>query len=150
MKVNLEYESIDMDGETHTSKVLALMEIKKLYYRLVFVEDLSGEGSMTRSIMMLSKEAMRLIRKGEINTDFVFDTTLTHNTSYVTPFGNIPVTLTTETYDFSVSHPEFEEENPMSKEIIPADFSINAYASYYISIDGQAIPMSMKVKVTPA
>ena len=148
MKVNLEYESIDMEGEKSLSKVMAIMEIRESDYRLVFVEDLSGEGNMTRSTMMLSEEGMRIIRKGELNTDFMFGPALVHNTNYATPYGNLPISLITKEFTFSVSHPEFREENPIKSGDVPDGFCISSYAAYDIVLSGQKMSMSMKVRVT--
>ena len=100
MKVNLEYESIDADGEKQLSKVAAIMEVRSDNYKLTFIEDLSGEGKTTRSTMYLSPENMRIIRKGELNTDFMFGPALVHNTNYATPYGNLPVTITTREFSF--------------------------------------------------
>ena len=148
MKVNLEYESIDMDGEKHISSVLAIMEIRDTDYRLVFVEDLSGEGKMTRSTMYLSSDSVRIIREGELKTDFMFARDLVHNTGYATPYGLLPVTLTTKAFDFSVSHPDFKEKNALRSESFPKDFLLSAFVEYDIEMSGQSMPMRIKVVVT--
>lgn len=151
MKVNLEYESVDVTGEKSGSKVSAILEIRETDYKLVFVEDLSGEGRMTRSTMLLSDEGLRLIRKGELNTDFMFGPALVHNTSYQTPYGALPVTLTTEEYEFFISHPFHKEENPFSEKDVPEDFRMVVSAKYSLEIQGQeALPMSICINVTKA
>lgn len=151
MKVFLEYESIDMTGEKSSSKVFAIMEIRDTDYKLVFVEDLSGEGRVTRSTMVLSEDGLRLIRKGELNTDFMFGPALVHNTSYQTPYGAIPVTLVTEDYDFFVSHPFHKEDSPFQEKNVPKDFRLVASAKYALEIEGQeALPMSIRINVTKA
>ena len=148
MKVNLEYESIDADGEKQLSKVAAIMEVRKDNYKLTFIEDLSGEGKTTRSTMYLSPENMRIIRKGELNTDFMFGPALVHNTNYATPYGNLPVTITTKDFSFLPSHPDILGDNMLSDVSLPADFSLNVSTSYDIEMNGAKMPMSMRVRVT--
>ena len=148
MKVNLEYESIDADGEKQLSKVIAIMEIRPEDYKLTFVEDLSGEGKTTRSTMYLSPESMRIIRKGELNTDFMFGPALVHNTNYATPYGNLPVTITTKEFDFFASHPEISGGNMLNGGVLSLDYSLNVSTSYDIEMNGTKMPMSMRVNVT--
>lgn len=148
MKVNLEYESIDADGEKQISRVAAIMDIRLKDYKLSFVEDLSGEGKNTGSTMYLSPESMRIIRKGEVSTDLMFGEHLIHNTNYVTPYGNLPVTVTTKEFNFSVSHLDFRDAKLLKNVDAACDFWIIAYASYDIEMNGVKMPMSMKVRVT--
>ncbi|MBE5944443.1 MAG: DUF1934 domain-containing protein [Lachnospiraceae bacterium] len=149
MKVNLEYESIDGTGEKSSSKVFALMEIRATDYKLVFVEDLSGEGHMTRSTMYISEEGLRIIRQGELNTDFMFGPDLVHNTVYDTPYGRLPVTLTTQDYNFFVSHPFHREDDPFAEVNVPEDFSLVVSTEYMLQVDAQdTMPMSIQVKVS--
>lgn len=148
MKVNLKYESIDSDGEKQLSKVVAVMEIRPENYKLTFVEDLSGEGRTTKSTMYISSDSLRIIRKGELNTDFMFGPSLVHNTNYATPYGNLPVTITTKKFDFSESHLDSRESVPKKSCDFHPDFCLSVSASYDIEMNGAKIPMSIKVSVT--
>lgn len=141
MKVKLEYESIDMDGEKHTSMVTAIMEPGEEGHRFTFMEDLSGEGRLTRSTMLISQDFMRLTRKGELNTEFFFGRDMVHNTGYETPYGVFPITLTTK--EFSL-----EESHVIRGARLPEDYSLNLYTAYNLDINGQQLPMSIRVKVT--
>ena len=62
---------------------------------------MSGEGVLTKTTMYVSPTELRIIRRGELITDFIYGDSLTHNTTYETPFGNIPVTLITESYEYT-------------------------------------------------
>ena len=95
MKVNIEIESVDVSGEIIKTKNFAIMDVREFDFRLTYVEDLSGEGIKTRSTMFVSPEELRIIRKGELNTDFMYGKNVVHNTSYRTPYGAFPVTVTT-------------------------------------------------------
>lgn len=148
MKVNVEYESIDADGEKQISKVAAVMDMRLKDYKISFAEDLSGDGKITGSTMYLSADSMRIIRKGEVNTDFMFGENLIHDTNYFTPYGNLPVTISTKKFKFSVSHPDFQGNMHVKKSDVPRDFWISAYASYDILMNGVKMPMSIKVSVT--
>ena len=133
MKVNLEYESIDADGEKTKAKTMALMDEISTGYKLTFVEDLSGEGRKTRSTMYVSSTGFRLIRQGELNTDFMFGPDLLHNTLYGTPYGTLPVVISTKSFSY----------NGRNEQYI---FTIKV--SYTLQIEGQEpTPMEIAVKV---
>ena len=141
MKVKLEYESGDANGEKHTSVVTAVMKPGKENHRLTFMEDLSGEGNVTRSTMLISMDSMRLIRRGELDTEFFFGRDMVHNTGYKTPCGIFPVTITTREFEVKESH--------MLKEgILPENYSLTLYTTYILGINGEELPMSIKVRVT--
>ncbi len=150
MKVNLEYETIDEDDEKQSSKVMAVMEIRPSDYRLVFVEDLSGDGHPTKSTMFISPSYLRLIRGGELSADYMFSRDLVHNTNLATPYGNFPMSITTTSYEFSASHPELVEANPLRSGDVPEDYLITAMADYKLSLDGRETTMTMKVSITKA
>ena len=71
MKVNIQFESTDTDGAVSVSNISAVMQKRENDYRLVYVEDLSGDGKMTKSIMLLSDTGLRITRTGELRTDFM-------------------------------------------------------------------------------
>ena len=77
MKVRLEFKNTDADGEITTSLVTAMMEIREQDYRLLYAEDLSGDGKLTKSTLTISDEGMRIIRNGELTTDFMYADNMT-------------------------------------------------------------------------
>ncbi|MBE5953343.1 MAG: DUF1934 domain-containing protein [Lachnospiraceae bacterium] len=137
MKVNLEIESMDISGEVIKTKNFAIMDIRDFDFRLTFVEDLSGEGIKTRSTMFVSPEELRIIRKGELNTDFIYGKNMVHNTSYITPYGAFPVTVTTLSY-------KYEFEGDLEDEEI--GFAINVETSYTLQV-GEDEPMKMSIRI---
>lgn len=137
MKVNLEIESMDISGEVIKTKNFAIMDIRDFDFRLTFVEDLSGEGIKTRSTMFVSPEELRIIRKGELNTDFIYGKNMVHNTSYITPYGAFPVTVTTLSY-------KYEFEGDLEDEEI--GFAINVETSYTLQV-GEDEPMKMSIRL---
>ena len=135
MKVNIQLESTDTDGAVSGSNISAVMQKRENDYRLVYVEDLSGDGKMTKSIMLLSDTGLRITRTGELRTDFMYGQSMTHHTSYETPYGRFPVTLETEDYDFKLGGDEF---------------IISAETGYRLIVGGQEpLFMRMKIRVTP-
>lgn len=134
MKVNIRFESTDTDGQVSVSDICAMMQKRENDYRFVYVEDLSGEGKMTKSTMLLSENSLRIIRKGELNTDFMYGKAMIHHTSYETPYGMFPVTLETENYEFMADNEEC---------------IVCAEAGYKLVMDGQEpLFMHMKIYVT--
>lgn len=101
MRVKIIIESTDQDGLKNKSENTAVIFKEKNGYRLTYSEDLSGEGVLTKTTMYVSPTELRIIRRGELITDFIYGESLTHNTTYETPFGNIPVTLITESYEYT-------------------------------------------------
>lgn len=150
MKVNIEFETEDAQGEIMTSQVAAVLEVRRSDYRLVYVENLSGDdkaerGILTRSTMLLSENGMRITRTGELNTDFMYARKMVHNTTYGTPYGTIPVALETEDYHFSVEKGSGEPFDDVDR-ALPEDFLIRAEAVYRLII-GEQEPLNMRIKL---
>lgn len=142
MKVNIEIESVDISGEIIKTKNFAVMDIREFDFRLVYVEDLSGDGHKTRSTLFVSPEELRIIRKGELNTDFMYGKNVVHNTSYITPYGAFPVTVTTQLY-------KYEFEGDIDDDDI--GFAINVSTTYTLQIgDDEPMRMSLKMCITKA
>lgn len=137
MKVNLEIESVDISGEVIKTKNFAIMDIREFDFRLTYVEDLSGEGIKTRSTMFVSPEELRIIRKGELNTDFIYGKNMVHNTNYITPYGAFPVTVKTLSY-------KYEFQGDLEDEDI--GFAINVATDYTLQV-GEDEPMKMSIKL---
>lgn len=137
MKVNIEIESVDISGEVIKTKNFAIMDIREFDYRLVYVEDLSGEGIKTRSTMFVSPEELRIMRKGELNTDFIYGKNMVHNTSYITPYGAFPVTVTTLSYSYEFQGDLEDDE---------IGFAIKVATSYSLQV-GEDEPMKMSIKL---
>ena len=137
MKVNIEIESVDVSGEIIKTKNFAIMDVREFDFRLTYVEDLSGEGIKTRSTMFVSPEELRIIRKGEHNTDFMYGKNVVHNTSYITPYGAFPVTVTTLNYKY-----EFVGDLEDDKK----GFAINVATTYTLQV-GEDEPMKMSIKM---
>ena len=101
MRVNLSFDTIDINGEHTITGMKAIMEKREDGYRLVYVEKLSEDGkSIANSELILRKDGMRMKRKGAIVSDFLYENNMVHNTSYTTPYGTLPITITTDTYEF--------------------------------------------------
>lgn len=157
MKVNIEFESTDAYGEVSVTNVFAVMEVRQFDYRLVYVEDLSGEGKMTKSTMLMSDRELRILRTGELDTDFIYGNAMVHHTTYKTPYGVLPVTLETENYKFRVgrkgdvvseadSNLQDGEWNGVG---LPDDFEIRAETGYKLIMAGQEpLAMRMKIRIT--
>lgn len=100
MQVKIIIEGTDQDGIKSISENYAIMSEEKNGYRLAYSEDLSGEGVLTETTMFISKSELRIIRRGELESDFIYSNDLTHNTSYKTAFGIIPLTLITNSFEY--------------------------------------------------
>lgn len=159
MKVNIEFESTDAQGDVLRSNVFAVMEVRRLDYRLVYVEDLSGDGKMTRSTIHISEGGLRITRKGELNTDFMYGKSLVHHTTYHTPYGMIPVTIETDAYDFNIGRTDGLPLDDMKAYTdtlwdgpgLPDDFEICAETSYRLIMGEQeALPMKIRMRITSA
>ncbi|MBQ7706944.1 MAG: DUF1934 domain-containing protein [Lachnospiraceae bacterium] len=135
MQVKVIIESTDQDGIKSKSENFALMSKEQKGYRLSYSEDLSGEGELTETTMFISPSELRIIRRGELVTDFIYSESLTHNTSYETPFGIIPITLITQSFEYlDMLH--------------DADTGINISSSYTIDMgDSLMPPASMDMNI---
>lgn len=140
MKVRIMFETVDDSGEVSQSQVNALMEIKNHMMILTYVEDLSGEGNKTRCTMQLSPSQLRVFRKGEVNSDFIYGNLMTHNTNYGTMYGDFPVTIQTEKYLYQASGIDLEDVE------VEGNFSVQVWIHYNLLM-GSDEPMKMKMTV---
>ena len=59
-----------------------------------FIEDESGNGIQTKCILKLNKNKVEMIRKGETQTNLIFDLGKSCQTFYYKPFGNLTLGVT--------------------------------------------------------
>ena len=62
MKVNIAFETTDMDGEISKTSQFAVMERTKDGYRLVYVEDVLNNGNKIKATMLVTNDSLRVIR----------------------------------------------------------------------------------------
>ena len=131
MKVRLRMDTIDGNGDTTTCELMAVMERRKSDYKLVYMETVSDDGDTTSTEMYLSPIGMRIVRRGYIESDFMYERDTVHNTAYKTVYGVLPITIETNEYSFTES---LEDE------------SISAHVDYTMTIAGEQ-PLGMQVKI---
>lgn len=169
MKVKIRFETTDSEGDVTNSESVAVLTAQDGGYRLSYAEDLSGEGHITKSVLSLTKDSLRITRSGELNMDFMYGNGMVHNTIYNTPYGPIPVSVVTEQYAFSVetagkSHmtgdvlemscntlwiePDHMEDITGASSL-PDDFVMRAEIGYHLDFgDGNPLGMNLKLTVT--
>lgn len=165
MKVVVELKNVDENNDLTHSRVCALLEERDNNIKVTYVEDLSGDGRKTKTQMLISATSLRVTRRGELNSDFVYGDKMTHNTIYSTPFGEIPMTIVTKKFEFSLGHmgkshtvvgnetatlwiePDHFEEIKFGEKL-PNDFQMEINIDYDICVEGQsAMPMSLGMKI---
>lgn len=135
MKVNIAFETTDMEGEVSKTDQFAVMERTNDGYRLVYVEDVMNDGNKVKATMLLTNSSLRVMRSGVVNSDFMYGTAMVHNTVYETPYGKFPVTLETKAFSF-------EEKRESEK-----TFTLTTSTTYDLIFEGQE-PLSMSICVT--
>ncbi len=142
MKVKLEIESIDADGQSSKITTMAVMELRQYDFRLIYIEKVSDDGKLKANVeLIIAPHGMRIIRKGDLCSDFFYEENLKHNTTYQTPYGEMPITVETSSYDYSVCGGSLAGLSEV--------FEINVdikYALYVASED--SLLMNVKMKVT--
>lgn len=136
MKVNMELVTTDENGDVSETKIFAVMENQgQQHFRLVYVEDLSGNKKMTRTTILINPQSMRVTRRGELVSDFIYEEGLVHHSMYGTAYGDIAVTLKTICYKFQQS------DNGV----------INAETVYFLDMGGSqaTAPVKLVIKITP-
>lgn len=136
MKVNMELVTTDENGDVNETKIFAVMENQgQQHFRLVYVEDLSGNKKMTRTTILINPKSMRVTRRGELVSDFIYEEGLVHHSMYGTTYGDIVVTLKTICYKF---------EQPDNGELY-------AEAVYFLDMGGSqaAAPVKLVIRITP-
>lgn len=73
------------------------MLYKEPYYYVSYEEKLDKESEHgSKTVLRFSKDRLRVTRKGEVESTLEFEKGSTHNSLYMTGFGNFEVELTTE------------------------------------------------------
>lgn len=138
MKVNLFFETTDMDGMVTNTKQVAVMEKNEDGYRLVYVESIVENGDKIKSTMTVNEQSLRVLRTGGVTCDFMYGDAMVHNTVYGTPYGNIPLMLKTKQYYF--------DEIWSTQDA----FSICVDVRYDMIFGEQSpMPMRIRLKITP-
>ncbi|MCM1399297.1 MAG: DUF1934 domain-containing protein [Clostridium sp.] len=118
MKVNIKFITTDENGDSTEADVFAVMEKQgKQGYRLVYVEDLSGNKKMTRSTLQINPRSMRVTKRGEVISDLIYEEGLVHHAVYGLAFGNIPISVKTEKYLF--------EEHSDGSKVVDTTYSLS-------------------------
>ncbi len=132
MKIKTYIKSTDNDGNITESEANGMLTETEKGYKIIFFEDLSGEGHMTKTTLYANEECMRLIRSGEINANFMYATNLSHNTVYELPYGKLPVVINTKDYNYSKT--------------ISDNLSISMSSEYQLCIEGSE-PLNLKIDI---
>ena len=140
MKVRVEFETTDETGEVSTSFHVALMEMTEQGMRLSYVEDVSGDGKKTRNTLLVSEKNLRVLRSGELQSDFMYGHDLQHNTVYQTPYGAFPVTVHTKRFSHSAEGVDYEGKaiNQIFRVLLELDYTLTM---------GQDAPMYVQMKI---
>lgn len=136
MKVNVTFETKNSDNEIEVNTAVAVLDKQDDLYRLVYVEDLSGFGKKTKSVLTLGEGGMQVSKNGEIISQFVYEKGLIHNSIYKTVHGSFPVSVITKDYVFKKQ----------------SETDIEIFTSYELCFNGtdDGMPMEMKIKVSEA
>lgn len=100
MKVKVNIESTDESGEVIRTSTAAVLEERDNDYKITYVEALSDSGEKTKTTMYVTSTSVRIIRDGEIKSDFIYSEGLTHNSMYKTMYGEFPVSVVTRSFNF--------------------------------------------------
>lgn len=151
MKSTMQIKTTNMDGSVELSSASGILrridgtKEDGYTYQFSYVEDLSNEGKKTKTCMVFSKKQLRITRSGEVNSDFIYEAGLIHNTNYETLYGMIPVSIETEKYNCVIERIEND-----ASEVIIRDFTDNIKGNIEISYKlnmGGGEPMKVKLEM---
>lgn len=84
-------------NETITTETIGAMIYKEPYYYVSYEEQIDKEsGQSSKTTLRFSDSTLRVTRKGEVASCLEFENEMTHNSVYVTSFGNFEVMLITD------------------------------------------------------
>jgi uncharacterized beta-barrel protein YwiB (DUF1934 family) len=162
MRVNLEFERIEESGENGKITFVAVLEMVKgpYPYRLVYVQNVSDDGKYkAKSELLISKNSMRMISKGDLEEDFLLEKNMVHNTFYNTPYGAIPISIETLSYVMevwgdidadTVNNSILDRGGASGNAVATNDFTIEVSVIYNMSLENAApMTVDMKIRVTP-
>lgn len=103
-------------GEEITTKARGTMIYKEPYYYVAYKEKLDCESAQgSKTVLRFSDKALRVTRKGEVESVLEFLEGSVHNSLYMTPMGNFEVELTTDRLEIFLGE---------KKSLIKADYRI--------------------------
>lgn len=73
-----------------------------------FMEDELGNGIQTKCMIKLSKNKVEVLRKGESQTNLIFDLENSCQTFYHTPFGDLMLGVTTNSIELTETESEIK------------------------------------------
>jgi uncharacterized beta-barrel protein YwiB (DUF1934 family) len=162
MRVNLEFERIEEGGESGKLNFVAVLEILKgaYPYRLVYMQDVSDDGKFkAKSELLISKNSMRMISKGDLEEDLFLEKNVVHNTFYNTPYGAVPISVETLSYAMevwgdidadSVNYSILDRGGDSGNAVATNDFTIEVSTIYKLTLKGaEPMTVDMKIRVTP-
>ena len=84
-----------------TSSAEGTCFIKNDKYHVIYEELQEGGDAVIKNHLILSEEQMELRQKGAVRSKMVFAEGSSHETSYLTPYGQIPLIIQTSRYQVS-------------------------------------------------
>lgn len=102
MKVMLEIETVNEDGEKSLSKNEACLEIVEdgKAYRVMYSENIyEDEAAPSESELVISENNMRMIRRGSVASNFLYEKGTFHQSMYETQYGSFPIAVETTYYE---------------------------------------------------
>ena len=84
-------------NETITTETIGAMIYKEPYYYVSYEEQIDKESEQSsKTTLRFSDSSLRVTRKGEVTSCLEFENEKTHNSVYMTSFGNFEVMLITD------------------------------------------------------
>ncbi len=94
------------DGERIVSECEGVMQYKEPYYYVSYEEKLDQESDeKSKTIIRFSEQQLRVTRKGQVESVLEFLEGASHNSVYMTSFGNFEVALSTRKLDIRLEEP---------------------------------------------
>ena len=151
MKVFLELETINEQGETELENMPAILEKQDKICRLKYLQKVSDNDEYVNTEMIFTSKTMRMKRTGILESDLIYENGLVHNSLYHTPFGALPMTLETKNYSvvLKTAGEEAGEVEDLQLENINDEFEINMSMKYDLIVaEQEPLYMQVNVKVT--
>jgi uncharacterized beta-barrel protein YwiB (DUF1934 family) len=162
MKVNLVFEMNDESGENGRMSFDGELEIQQgpYPYRVTYEREVSDDGQFkAKSELHISKTSIRMISTGDLEENLLVEKNMVHNTFYNTPYGAVPITISTCSYSMetwgeidedAINNSILDRSGASGNAIATNDFTIEANFIYELSVNGaNPVTVDMRIRVTP-
>ena len=126
----------DESGEETVTKLRTQADysIKNGSHYILYEEKLPDSENIVKNLIKLKGSVLEMTKRGPISSRMVFEAGKNHRTDYVTPYGILPLEVSTQELEVSTRELECELREPKDG---PRERGLEIRLSYQLTSEGQ-------------